>query len=92
MWPNPQFPADLVIFAEEIPNGKLHFLCSGSVLQKLWIVRWVECVRLKLTFSHGRLYANFGKFIFLVRTTVKFRNLQISKNSEHPYKQNFSNS
>ena len=28
MWPNPQFSADLVIFAEEIPNGKLHFLCS----------------------------------------------------------------
>ena len=25
MWPNPQFPADLVTFTEEIPNGKLHF-------------------------------------------------------------------
>ena len=30
MWPNPQFPADLVTFAEEILNGKLHFLCSDS--------------------------------------------------------------
>ena len=29
MWPNPQFPADLVTFTEEILNGKLHFLCSG---------------------------------------------------------------
>ena len=29
MRPNPQFPADLVIFTEEILNGKLHFLCSG---------------------------------------------------------------
>ena len=29
MWPNPQFPADLVTFAEEILiKGKLHFLCS----------------------------------------------------------------
>ena len=28
MWPNPQFPADLVTFTEEIFNGKLHFLCS----------------------------------------------------------------
>ena len=28
MLPNPQFPADLVIFTEEILNGKLHFLCS----------------------------------------------------------------
>ena len=36
MWPNPQFPADLVAFAEEILNEKLHFLycvvwtCSDS--------------------------------------------------------------
>ena len=28
MWPNPQFPADLVTFTEEIPNGKFYFLCS----------------------------------------------------------------
>ena len=28
MWPNPQETADLVIFTEEILNGKLHFLCS----------------------------------------------------------------
>ena len=28
MRPNPQFPADLVTFTEEIPNGKLQFLCS----------------------------------------------------------------
>ena len=28
MWPNPQFPADLVTFIEEILNGKLHFLCN----------------------------------------------------------------
>ena len=29
MWPNPQFPADLVTFPEEILNGKLHFLCCA---------------------------------------------------------------
>ena len=28
MWPNTQFPADLVTFTEEILNGKLHFLHS----------------------------------------------------------------
>ena len=28
MWPNSQFPADLVTLTEEIVNGKLHFLCS----------------------------------------------------------------
>ena len=30
MRPNPQFPADLVIFTEEILNSKLHFWCSGN--------------------------------------------------------------
>ena len=29
MWPNSQFPADLVTFTEKILNGKLHFLCSA---------------------------------------------------------------
>ena len=28
MSPNPQFPANLVTFAEKILNGKFHFLCS----------------------------------------------------------------
>ena len=27
MWPNPQFPADLVTFTEEILNGKFYFMC-----------------------------------------------------------------
>ena len=31
MWPNPQFPGDLVTFTEEIVNGKLYFLCSEVV-------------------------------------------------------------
>ena len=30
MWPNPQETADLVTFTEEIFNGELRFLCSGS--------------------------------------------------------------
>ena len=28
---NPQFPADLVTFTEEIRNGKLHILCSVMI-------------------------------------------------------------
>ena len=28
MWPNPQFPAHLVTFTEEIRNGKLLFFCA----------------------------------------------------------------
>ena len=30
MWPNPQFPVDLVTFTEEILHGKLHSLCSDT--------------------------------------------------------------
>ena len=29
MWPNPQFPVDLVTLTVEIFNEKPHFLCSG---------------------------------------------------------------
>ena len=32
MWPNPQFPADLFTFTEEILTGKLHFLYSDIYL------------------------------------------------------------
>ena len=35
MWPNPQFPGNLVTFTEEILNGKLHFLCSGRSLKSV---------------------------------------------------------
>ena len=28
MWPNSQFPADLVTFTKEVLNGKLNFLLS----------------------------------------------------------------
>ena len=35
MWPNPQIPADLVTFTEEIHNGKLHFLCSVNGVFKV---------------------------------------------------------
>ena len=30
MWPNSQFPADLVTFTGEILNAKLYFLCNVS--------------------------------------------------------------
>ena len=34
MWPNPQFPTDLVTFTEEILNEKLDFLCNEVCLTK----------------------------------------------------------
>ena len=32
MWPNPQFPTDLVTFTEEFLNGKCHFCAVASWL------------------------------------------------------------
>ena len=37
MWPNPQFPANLVTITEVILNGKLHFLCSEWLTQEIII-------------------------------------------------------
>ena len=34
MWSNPQETADLVTFTEEIPNEKLHVLCSVRLYQQ----------------------------------------------------------
>ena len=35
MWPNLQFPTDLVTFTEKILNGKLHFSCNV-----IWLLSW----------------------------------------------------
>ena len=50
MWSNPQFPADLVTFTEEILNGKLHFLCidwrafnfrdAGQYISCMWLLHF----------------------------------------------------
>ena len=40
MWPNPQETADLATFTEEILNGKLHFLCSASLILETAVFRW----------------------------------------------------
>ena len=43
---NPQFSADLVLFTEEIFNGKLHFLCSDLNVEML-----AEMLKLKIEFQ-----------------------------------------
>ena len=35
MWPNPQFPADLVTFTEKVLNEKLHFSYSAVLNHNL---------------------------------------------------------
>ena len=53
MLPNPQFPADLVAFTEEILNGKLNF----EIIRKYWGMHWLP---IKFRNSFGNL-----TFIFL---------------------------
>ena len=51
MWPNPQFPAGLLTFTEEILHGKLCFLCSVlpfNVLCPLKAHMKVSVIRKKL--------------------------------------------
>ena len=45
MWPNPQFPADLVTFTEEILNEKLHFLWRGNRLNTNQINKFKKRLR-----------------------------------------------
>ena len=51
MWPNPQFPTDLVTFTEEILNGKLHFLRSDYLHLKLRSVSFLSISRLLIQLS-----------------------------------------
>ena len=44
MWPNPQFPTDLVTFTEEIHNGKFRFLCSENNFYKLALINVTEAI------------------------------------------------
>ena len=46
MWPNPQKTADLVTFAEEIRNRKLHFLRSVTG----------KCIKLEFEMNIGNEY------------------------------------
>ena len=59
MWPNPEFPADLVLFAEEILNEKLHFLCSGK---NLWLKGLKLEVEGRVSLSLARKNSNNWRF------------------------------
>ena len=58
MWPNPQFPADLVTFTKEILNGKLHFfvqcLLSTEMKKIIYKTKW-NCLTTLKNFSNVSL-------------------------------------
>ena len=65
---NLQFPVDLVTFTEEILNGKLRFLCSGTSLS-LHKFLWSACDSMILitskttSFSQGTELLRILKFL-----------------------------
>ena len=63
MWPNPQFPADLVTFTEEMLNEKLRFLWKESY--------WFR----KILASHVVIiFTN----IFIIVVNIFFSNLELN--------------
>ena len=76
MWPNLQFPVDLVTFTKEILNGKLHFLyswCAQKCTRKcthnvsVFKINVPLCIKNKEV-ANRKLRLNFfsGLFVFLI--------------------------
>ena len=58
MWPNPQENADLVIFTEEILNGKLHFLCNVWKAFSLFVCLFLLIIFNQFSTSIPPLFSN----------------------------------
>ena len=78
MWPNPQFPVDLVTFTEEILDEKLHFFCSVGLKQSGYIKHNILQSINKLHIVCPRWYQYWyrkGKYAYACRHTLKCTNL-----------------
>ena len=65
MWPNPQFPADLVKFTEDILNEKLHFLCRDKSYSQLRDIHMMstendQCFDILPHFHHSQKMNNIS--------------------------------
>ena len=86
MWPNPQFPADLVTFAKEILNGKLHFLCGDFCTFDANSSLKVCGVLVDLLCGSFRRTAPFvEQFIILFNKTLLNRGQLIKRSSDIRY-------
>ena len=59
MWPNPQFPAGLVTFTEEILNGKLHFFAvaaSGTNPRTAVKKFYIKMLNFSFHISRGQIF------------------------------------
>ena len=70
MWPNPQFTADLIIFTEEILNGKLDFLCS--VDQNFIVEVYSESYQISKMACFAKKYLTVFSKSFLLRRLTEF--------------------
>ena len=59
MWPNPQLPADLVTFTEEIRNGKFRFLCNACIYKTIPINPQTQV--------HSHLPSYYSRVVYLNR-------------------------
>ena len=66
MWPNPQFPADLVTFTEEILNGKLHFLYSENTLSSNFYIVLFENHQHQKMVCLSSPFASFKKLVSFI--------------------------
>ena len=71
MWINPQSPADLVTFTEEILNGKLHCLCNKESLLNFKQTRFYSIL------SYGTSNYMFFDYV-LVISGISLLNLLMS--------------
>ena len=78
MWPNLQFPVDLVTFNEKILNGKLHILCSVKGILKYQTSRRIfYTVNFRLVLFLLKITLNSQQFLTCERKYlyIKHRNL-----------------
>ena len=66
MWSNPQFPTDLVTFAEEILTGKLHFFAVLNVNRKLSL-NFMYCFNVNIGLTLSKLRPAYEIFSSLYR-------------------------
>ena len=68
MWPNPQFPPDLITFTEQIFNPKLHFLCSQLNFDQVYGILLIYLdILIYLTMLKSKIKRSFD-FSFIKNT------------------------
>ena len=78
MWPNPQFPADLVTFTQEILHGKLHFFAVEGVSLKVLYPQSPGDLSLKLNIFCYTLHELQTRYLIIADTEAYIAPCQIS--------------